>query len=72
MSLTDEDEKKCTEILPRMHRHIEEWWNYIQTSRLAEGKKQKNGLVQDIDDTIWNIADMAKYLLYPSFLLSEP
>jgi hypothetical protein len=61
VSLCNEDDHNCTEILPKMHHHIADWWKDVKKRRTAQGKKHKNGLVQGIDSTMWTAEDAIKY-----------
>ncbi|KAJ5139428.1 hypothetical protein N7448_002836 [Penicillium atrosanguineum] len=56
LSLDDEDEQNCTELLYGMHRHIHEWWASVR-----DRMETTDGYVQKIDGKNWTKEDAAKY-----------
>jgi hypothetical protein len=56
LSLDDENDHNCTEILPGMHRHLPEWW-----SEVRERQEVSDGHVQRIEPWMWTSHDALKY-----------
>lgn len=53
VSLDDEDDSNCTEILPGMHRHLHTWWDRV----VARGK-DTNGFVHRISTDVYSNDDI--------------
>jgi hypothetical protein len=52
VSLDDEEYGQCTQILPEMHKHIEEWWRRVNRRGI-----NVDGFVHRIKDTMFNKDD---------------
>ncbi|KAJ5761803.1 uncharacterized protein N7511_005185 [Penicillium nucicola] len=56
LSLTDEDENNCTELLCGMHPHVQEWWSDVR-----QRQQTADGPVSRIEPWMWTRDDVAKY-----------
>ncbi|KAJ5986731.1 hypothetical protein N7451_011096 [Penicillium sp. IBT 35674x] len=50
VSFTDEDEENCSVVLPRIHHHLQGWWDKLDTDQ----RKQISGHTIAIHPWMWN------------------
>jgi len=61
VSLNNEKKEDCTEMLLRMHHHLDEWWENVWRRLAAKKKEPLNELIHWITYNEWTKKNMQKY-----------
>ncbi len=61
VSLNNEKKEDCTEMLLKMHHHLDKWWENVQRRLAAKGKEPLNELIHQITYNEWMKKDIQKY-----------
>ena len=62
VSLDDEKDDDCTEILPSMHHNITPWYNHLKAHAAVKGSKVKlGGLVSKISSNLFTDEDKEEF-----------
>ncbi len=61
VSLNNEKKEDCTEMLLKMHCHLDEWWEDVQRRLAVKRKELLNGLIHWITYNEWTKENIQKY-----------
>ncbi|KMU83871.1 hypothetical protein CIHG_01655 [Coccidioides immitis H538.4] len=67
LTLTAEEPGDCTEILPGMHNHLEDWWGLVEERGLST-----DGYVHRIKDTMYTKDDERKFGIRWTDIICKP